>query len=193
MIVLEDTTTSITLQWEAVDCINRNGNVTGYSLLIGNMENMLYRDSSDTRVALSGLSPSTTYTIQVAAVNTTGIGSYSSPINTSRDGECGMHRCNRCTRYIYISSGSLGTLSFTSLRVSLEVNTEATSYDIAYVNINNTGCFHDSNTYSVNGNENTLVLSDLQENTEYLITVTALLSDGETEEDSFRTIIPATG
>ena len=94
---------------------------------------------------------------------------------------------------IYISSGSLGTLSFTSLRVSLEVNTEATSYDIAYVNINNTGCFHDSNTHSVNGNENTLVLSDLQENTEYLITVTALLSDGETEEDSFRTIIPATG
>ena len=42
---------------------------------------------------------------------------------------------------IYISSGSLsavGTLSFTSLRVSLEVNTEATSYDIAYVNINTT-------------------------------------------------------
>ena len=191
MIVLEDTTTSITLQWEAVDCINRNGNVTGYSLLIGNMENMLYRDSSDTRVALSGLSPSTTYTIQVAAVNTTGIGSYSSPINTSRDGECGMHRCNRCTRY------NIHLLRFsrhlTSLRVSLEVNTEATSYDIAYVNINNTGCFHDSNTHSVNGNENTLVLSDLQENTEYLITVTALLSDGETEEDSFRTIIPATG
>ena len=97
---------------------------------------------------------------------------------------------------IYISSGSLsavGTLSFTSLRVSLEVNTEATSYDIAYVNIKNTGCFHDSNNHSVNGNENTLVLSDLQENTEYLITVTALLSNGETEEDSFRTIIPSAG
>ena len=97
---------------------------------------------------------------------------------------------------IYISSGSLsavGTLSFTSLRVSLEVNTEATSYDIAYININNTGCFHDSNTHSVNGNENTLVLSGLQENTEYLITVTALLSNGETEEDGFRTTIPATG
>ena len=89
---------------------------------------------------------------------------------------------------IYISSGSLsavGTLSFTSLRISLEVNTETTSYDIAYVNINNTGCFHDSNTHSVSGNENTLVLSDLQEITEYLITVTPLLSNGETEVDSF--------
>ena len=93
VIVLEDTFTSITLQWEAVDCINRNGNTTGYSLLIGNMENTLYRDSSDTRVTLSGLRPSTTYTIQVAAVNTAGIGSYSSPINISTDGECGMHRC----------------------------------------------------------------------------------------------------
>ena len=97
---------------------------------------------------------------------------------------------------IYISSGSLsavGTLSFTSLRISLEVNTEATSYDIAYVNINNTGCFTDSNTHSVNGNENTLALKNLQENTQYLITVTALLSNGDTEIDSFRTIIPATG
>ena len=91
VIVLEDTFTSIILQWEAVDCINRNGNTTGYSLLIGNMENTLYRDSSDTRVTLSGLRPSTTYTIQVAAVNTAGIGSYSSHINTSTDGECGMH------------------------------------------------------------------------------------------------------
>ena len=84
---------------------------------------------------------------------------------------------------IYISSGSLsavGTLSFTSLRISLEVNTEATSYDIAYVNINNTGCFHDSNTHSVSGNENTLALKNLQENTQYLITVTALLSKRKT-------------
>ena len=95
VIVLEDTFTSITLQWEAVavDCINHNGNTTGYSLLIVNTENTLYRETSDTRVTLSGLSPSTTYTIQVAAVNTAGIGSYSPPINTSTDGEYGMHRC----------------------------------------------------------------------------------------------------
>ena len=58
VIVLEDTFISINLQWEAVDCINRNGNTTGYSLLIGNMENTLYRDSSGTGVTLSGLRPS---------------------------------------------------------------------------------------------------------------------------------------
>ena len=79
------TSSSITVQWGEVDCIDRNGDITGYSVRYGvqGSGSTQTRDVSggDTRqTTIPGLNPSTTYSIQVAAVNSAGIGVYSDPI-----------------------------------------------------------------------------------------------------------------
>ena len=73
------TATSISLRWEEVPCLHRNGEITGYTVLVGNgRANRLVEVAGDLRETnISGLAPSTEYTIQVAALNSAGIGSYS--------------------------------------------------------------------------------------------------------------------
>ena len=76
------TSSSITVQWGAVDCIHHNGDITGYSVRYGiqGSGSTQTRDVSggDTRqTTIPGLNPSTTYSIEVAAVNSAGIGVYS--------------------------------------------------------------------------------------------------------------------
>ena len=86
--VIDVTFSSITVQWGAVDCIHRNGNITGYSVLYGvpgrfegdEIALMVSRDSSGGMHVISGLRKSTTYAIGVAAVNSAGTGEYSDTI-----------------------------------------------------------------------------------------------------------------
>ena len=78
------TSSNITVQWGAVDCIHRNGDITGYSVQYGvqGSGSTQTRDVSggDTRqTTIPDLNPSTTYSIQVTAVNSAGIGVYSDP------------------------------------------------------------------------------------------------------------------
>ena len=59
-----------------------------------------------------------------------------------------------------------------------------TGYSISYSNTD-TQCFTDSHTVSgIAAGETSHTLIDLEEGTEYTITVTALLTGGGTEEDS---------
>ena len=96
MSVSEDTSSSITVQWGAVDCVHRNGDITGYSVQYGvqgsgSTQTMSVSGDSVTEATLSELIPSTTYSIEVAAV--TGqdrIGVYSLPLSEETDGE---HYC----------------------------------------------------------------------------------------------------
>ena len=79
------TSSTITVQWGAVDCIHHNGDITGYSVRYGvqGSGSTQTRDVSggDTRqTTIPDLNPSTTYSIQVAALNSAGIGGYSGPI-----------------------------------------------------------------------------------------------------------------
>ena len=91
------TTTSpvtITVCWKEVECIHRNGDIIGYIVR--------YKEvNSDTRlqnvtveggmrkVTLSGLYPSTNYSIEVAAINSVGTGIYSEVIyNKTRGNNC---------------------------------------------------------------------------------------------------------
>ena len=93
-------------------------------------------------------------------------------------------------------SVTLDSTSVTSLTVSWVLPEEltATSYTISYSNTNNTQCFTDSNDITgIAASETTYTLTDLQENTEYSITVTALLSDGETERDTLAAATMASG
>ena len=71
--------TALNIQWETVPCIEQNGDITGYTVRVlesGEMERV--EDVGDVNeVTISELTPSTTYSIQVAAVNNIGTGPYS--------------------------------------------------------------------------------------------------------------------
>ena len=73
------TSTTITVQWGPVDCIHRNGDITGYSVcVISNEFLKKVSTSGDTRNAtISELRPFTDYNISVAADNSVGTGVYS--------------------------------------------------------------------------------------------------------------------
>ena len=83
--VSEVTSSSITVQWGAVDCIHRNGDITGYSVRYGVQESGSTQTVSVSgggamQTTISGLMPSTTYSIEVAAVNSAGTGMYSDAV-----------------------------------------------------------------------------------------------------------------
>ena len=70
--------TSVTVQWEEVPCLDRNGEITDYQVVTANSQGMAV-GTADVDVAvrqatISGLTPSTQYTVSVAAVNDAGTG-----------------------------------------------------------------------------------------------------------------------
>ena len=67
--------TALNVQWEAVPCIEQNGDITGYTVRVLESGEMDVGDVNE--VTISELTPSTTYSIQVAAVNSEGTGPYS--------------------------------------------------------------------------------------------------------------------
>ena len=78
------TSSTITVQWGAVDCIHHNGDITGYSVRYGVQGSWSTQtrnvSGGDTRqTTIPDLNPSTTYSIEVAALNSAGIGVYSDP------------------------------------------------------------------------------------------------------------------
>ena len=79
----------------------------------------------------------------------------------------------------------------TSLVVMWDISEGVSSYSISYYNTN-TQCFSDSNIITgISSNETIYTLTDLQEATEYSITLTAILSDGETESSFMATTMAA--
>ena len=73
--------TAIRVQWGPVDCVDQNGDITGYSVQYeevgsGSTQTMPVAGGSSTEATISGLISSTTYSIQVAAVNNAGHGEY---------------------------------------------------------------------------------------------------------------------
>ena len=72
------TARSITVQWEEVPCLHRNGEITGYTVVArtsGEDERVVNVNDGNARSAtVSGLTPNTEYTVSVAAVNSAGTG-----------------------------------------------------------------------------------------------------------------------
>ena len=84
VITFSVTFSSITVQWGPVNCIQRNGDITGYSVRYGiqgdgNTLTMSVSGGGETETIIPGLQSSTNYSIEVAAVNNADIGIYSSP------------------------------------------------------------------------------------------------------------------
>ena len=77
---------TITIQWGEVPCADQNGDITGYSVQYGvmgsgNTQTVTVNGADMTQTSIEDLMSSTTYSIEVAAVNSAGTGEYSTPIN----------------------------------------------------------------------------------------------------------------
>ena len=107
-----------------------------------------------------------------------------------------MNTFSNCIHSAGVLSVSVDSTSTASLTISwtLHDSVTATSYTISYSNTN-TQCFTEyyDDITGITDSETMYALSELQEGAEYSITVTAILSNGETEEDSLRATTMATG
>ena len=97
--------TSVTISWDSVECIHRNGLITHYQLvyepmnIFGNsLATMIISgDPDDGGVYMAaGLNPSSDYLFKVAAVNNIGVGHFATVTIHTKEGlfvvhVCGMH------------------------------------------------------------------------------------------------------
>ena len=84
MKVKKVTGSTITVKWEPVDCIHHNGDITGYLVqyrVLGNEKTQTISVAGE-QTTLSMLMSFATYSIEVAAVNSAGIGEFSPAIMT---------------------------------------------------------------------------------------------------------------
>ena len=74
--------TAISLSWGEVNCTERNGAITGYSVqysIVGGIQSTTVNVTGDvTSIVIDGLTKLTLYLVRVAAINSNGIGLYSS-------------------------------------------------------------------------------------------------------------------
>ena len=80
---------SLTVVWGTVPCPDQRGPITGYRLRYNSMM-VDISGQTNTQHMLTGLTPFTSYSVQVAAVNIGGTGLYSDPaltVETLQDGE----------------------------------------------------------------------------------------------------------
>ena len=83
---------SLTVQWGIASCPDQRGPITGYRLRYSNGTSIVAiegNEQNDRQHMLTGLTPFTSYSVQVAAVNAGGIGPYSTAltVETLQDSE----------------------------------------------------------------------------------------------------------
>ena len=90
-VMTSSTPNAITVEWGPVDCADSNGDITGYSVQYGegsgSTQTMPVSGGGMTEYTISGLTPSTEYTVSVAAVTTAGTGVYSDEKVQRTEGE----------------------------------------------------------------------------------------------------------
>ena len=74
--------TAISLSWGEVNCTERNGAITGYSVqysIVGGIQSIIIVNVTGdvTSIVIGGLTEFTIYTFSVAAINNIGVGNYS--------------------------------------------------------------------------------------------------------------------
>ncbi len=82
--------TNITLTWTEIECLDRNGVITSYTIQYGegNTRDMTINTQSNaTTHLITGLKPFTQHTFNVAGINSVGIGPFSGPSEIIRTSE----------------------------------------------------------------------------------------------------------
>ena len=176
------------VEWGEVPCLDRNGVIIDYAVTAkssGGMEVTAAADIANRRATISNLSPSTQYTISVAAVNSIDSGPTTDIIVNTAGLWCAQSSHN----IIHFSPEGLSISDISSTTTSISISRTlaegvvASSYTISY---SNTKCFpSDSNTMSgISGSQTMYTLDHLEEGTEYSITITATLTGGGSQEVS---------
>ena len=84
---------SISIHWNEVDCVERNGVITGYSvrygLFLAPQEKNITMDENR-EFSIDRLLIRTKYSFEVAAINGDGVGAYSSVVNVTTAVPTGM-------------------------------------------------------------------------------------------------------
>ena len=79
--------TAIAVQWGPVDCIHRNGDIIGYTVQYGRKTVSISGDAGGGMYVLSGLMPSSIYSIRVAAETSAGVGNFSDSVIANTGGK----------------------------------------------------------------------------------------------------------
>ena len=92
---------NITLTWQSINCIQRNGLITSFDVQYGQVDGALTTmrigSLETTGYIVIGLLPFTEYRFQIAAVNSDGPGPYTAfigPIRTNEDGGLKFDFCD---------------------------------------------------------------------------------------------------
>ena len=81
------TSRSITVTWGTIECIERNGIITGYTVVFQEQGGAnVPGNTVDRTFSATGLTPFTNYTFQVAGVNDVGTGPFTNTITTDEEG-----------------------------------------------------------------------------------------------------------
>ena len=184
------TANSITVEWDELACLDRNGVITSY-IVEARAGGTLIRtvnvnDGSAREATVSGLTPTTAYIVSLQAVNSADSGPIRS-IAIETPGESVWFPLTYYHTMFSLPDGlsvSVISSTTTSLIISwaLEESLTATSYSISY-SATDTDCIPGSNTIPpITGSETMYRLDDLEEGTEYSITVTATLTGGGSQQ-----------
>ena len=191
MTVTGVTFSTISVQWGSVPCIHQNGDITGYSVqyeAIGeSTQTKMVSGAGTTQTIISGLTPSTTYSIGVAAVNNDLIGQYSTVETALTEGLylffLGLYI------YLLILSLSLvavpvltsGIMTATSISLSwTSGGSEGVSYEVEWQRNTSVGCSdEDQDSTTITDGSTSYIISGLEEDSRYEVTVTASNTLGE--------------
>ena len=83
------TSRSVSVSWSTIECIERNGVITNYTVVFQEQGGAVIPNVMDRTFTASGLTPHTNYTFRVAGVNSNGTGPYTN-INSILTEEDGM-------------------------------------------------------------------------------------------------------
>ena len=83
---------SLSVVWGTVPCMHQGGPITGYTLRYSNGTSIVNTTGEGSRQhVLTGLTPFTNYSVEVAAINDGGTGLYSDPALTVETLQDGMY------------------------------------------------------------------------------------------------------
>ena len=120
--IFDKNISTITIRWRPGKCVQSNRHITGYTVRYGiqgngSIQTVTVSGKDSTNTSISGLKSSTTYSIEVAAVNSAGIGMYSNPLNVTTS-VAGNNPQNAC----------VARLTVIVLRVGVCVHIESTRH-----------------------------------------------------------------
>ena len=151
-----------------------------------------------TQTTISGLTPSTTYSIEVAAVNNDLIGQYSTVETALTEGLYSFF----IVLYIYLLLLSLsvavpvltaGTITATSISLSwTSGGSEGVSYEVEWQRDTSVGC-SDEDQDSTTITDTSYTISGLEEDSRYEVTVTASNTLGEKTSNQIAPMTMTTG